>query len=146
MTSEFLKKQYNNIFSDPNNTLHNSFNIFTKKLDTEKNVASLYQRYLKSNQVNVKNEINKAESIDSVNNILTDEVKYFYYSLLPIVNELQNDEFTMEEIFSRSRDKTLKTLMSYPEDQFANAVSEYVGQSVIPQIKKQAGLDKPVES
>ena len=97
---------------------------------------------MKANQTNVQNEINKAESVDSVNNILSDTVKYFYFSLLPIVNKLQNKEFTMQEIFKTSRDKRLQTLMSYPEDQFSNAVSEYVLQAVVPQVKTASGLDK----
>ena len=94
-------------------------------------------------QTNVQNEINKADSIDTVNNILSDSVKFFYFSLLPIVNKLQNKEFTMQEIFKTSRDKRLQTLMSYPEDQFSNAVSEYVLQAVVPQVKTASGLDKP---
>lgn len=140
--SKFLKSQYNNIFRDSNQNLNNLFVEFTKKVDTDKNVSNLYQRYLRANQTTVQNEINNAESIDAVNKIISDEIKYFYYSLKPIVNKLQNDEFTMDEIFSRSRDKRLQALMSYPEDKFANASSEYVGQ-ILPEIKKDAGLDKP---
>jgi hypothetical protein len=141
--SDFLKAQYNNIFKNPNQNLNNLFTNFTKKVDTEKNVSYLYQSFLKANQTNTQNEINKADSIDAVNNILSDSVKYFYFSLLSIVNKLQNKEFTMQEIFKTSRDKRLQTLMSYPEDQFSNAVSEYVLQAVVPQVKTGAGLDKP---
>lgn len=140
--SSFLKAQYNNIFKDPNQTLNNLFTDFTKRVDKEKNTANLYQRYLRSNQTSLQNEINNAETIDAVNKILTDNIKYFYFSLKPIVNKLQNDEFTMEKIFERSRDKRLMTLMSYPEDQFANAVQQYVNEAVLPWIKKDAGLDK----
>ena len=57
------------------------------------------------------------------------------------MNKLQNDEFTMESIFERSRDKRLQKLMTFPEDQFSNAVQEYVNDAVLPQIKKDAGLD-----
>ena len=141
--SDFLKAQYNNIFKSPNQNLNNLFINFTKKVDTEKNVSHLYQSFLKANQTNVQNEINKATSIDQVNNMLSDTVKYFYFSLLPIVNKLQNKEFTMQEIFKTSRDKRLQTLMSYPEDKFSNAVSEYVLQAVVPQVKTASGLDKP---
>jgi hypothetical protein len=140
--SDFLKAQYNNIFKEPNQVLNNLFTDFTKRVDKEKNTANLYQRYLKSNQVSLQNEINKAETIDVVNKILIDNVKYFYFSLKPIVNKLQNDEFTMVKIFERSRDKRLMTLMSYPEDQFANAVQQYVNEGVLPWIKKDSGLDK----
>ena len=140
--SSFLKAQYNNIFKEPNQTLNNLFTDFTKRVDTEKNTANLYQRFLKSNQTSFQNEINNAETIDAVNKILTDNIKYFYFSLKPIVNKLQNDEFTMEKIFERSRDKRLMTLMSYPEDQFSNAVQQYVNEGVLPWIKKDSGLDK----
>jgi hypothetical protein len=140
--SKFLKAQYNNIFKEPNQNLNNLFVTFTKKVDTDRNISNLYQRYIKANQTSVQNEINNAESIDAVNKIITDEVKYFYYSLKPIVNKLQNDEFSMESIFSRSKDKRLQVLMSYPEDQFANAVPEYTGQIVVPQIKDLSGLNK----
>ena len=141
--SAFLKAQYNNIFQGPNQVLNNLFVDFTKKVDTDKNVSNLYQRFLRSNQTSVQNEINKtADTIDAVNKIITDEVKYFYFSLKPIVNKLQNEEFTMERIFERSRDKRLMKLMSYPEDQFSNAVQQYISEAVLPAIKTDAGLDK----
>jgi len=140
--STFLKAQYNNIFKDANQSLNNLFTDFTKKVDTDKNVSNLYQRFIRANQTIVQNEVNAAETTDAVNKIITDEVKYFYFSLKPIVNKLQNDEFTMEKIFERSRDKRLMKLMSFPEDQFSNAVSQYVSDAVLPEIKKGAGLDK----
>jgi hypothetical protein len=140
--SSFLKAQYNNIFKEPDQALNNLFSTFTKRIDKEKNVANLYERFLRSNQTTVTNEINNAETIDAVNKIMTDNIKYFYFSLKPVVNKLQNDEFTMEEIFSKSRDKRLQTLMSYPEDQFANAVQQYVNDGVLPWVKKDAKLDQ----
>lgn len=139
--TDFLKAQYNNIFKDPNQNLNNLFNGFTKKLDTEKNISNLYQRFTKSNQTTIQNEINNAESIDAINKIITDSIKYFYFSLKPVVNKLQNQEFTIQKIFEKSRDKRLQTLMSYPEDQFSNAVQQYVSDAVLPQIKKDAGLE-----
>ena len=140
--STFLKAQHNNIFQTPNQALNNLFVDFTKKVDTEKNVSNLYQKFIRSNQTIFQNEINNSETIESINKIISDEIKYFYFSLKPIVNKLQNDEFTMEKIFERSRDKRLQTLMSYPEDQFSNAAQEYVN-LILPEIKKDAGLDKP---
>jgi hypothetical protein len=140
--SKFLKAQYNNIFQTPNQSLNNQFVEFTKKVDTEKNSAYLYQRFIKANQTTVQNEINNAETIEAIDKIVTDEIKYFYFSLKPIVNKLQNTEFTMEKIFERSRDKRLQKLMSYPEDQFSNAVSQYISDAVTPWIKKDAGLEK----
>ena len=140
--STFLKAQYNNIFKEPNIQLSNLFNDFTKKVDKEKNVSNLYQRYLRSNQTSFQNEVNNAETIDAVNKLLIDNIKYFYFTLKPIVNKLQNKEFTTEEIFSRSKDKRLQKLMSYPEDQFSNAVQQYINEGVLPWIKKDAGLDK----
>jgi len=139
--SDFLKAQFNNIFNDPNQSLNNLFNTFTKKLDREKNVTNLYQKFIKNNQTIVQNEINTAESIDVINKIITDNIKYFYFSLKPVLNKLQNDEFTMTTIFERSRDKRLQKLMTFPEDQFSNAVQQYVNDAVLPQIKKDAGLD-----
>jgi hypothetical protein len=140
--STFLKAQYNNIFNNPNQNLNNLFTDFTKKVDTEKNVANLYERYIRSSQTTMQNEINSAETIDVVNKLLSDEIKYFYFSLKPIVNKLQNAEFTMEKIFERSKDKRLMKLMSYPEDQFANSIQEYIN-LILPEIKKSAGLDSP---
>ena len=140
--STFLKAQYNNIFKDPNQNLNNLFTTFTKKVDIEKNLSALYQRYVRASQTAIQNEINSAESIDAINRILSDEVKYFYFSLKPVAIKLQNSEFTMEEIFSRSRDKRLQKLVSYPEDQFANAVQQYVNDAVIPWVKKTAGLEE----
>ena len=139
--STFLKAQYNNIFKEPNQNLNNLFNAFTKKVDIDKNVANLYVRYIRSNQTTIQNEINKAETNDIINKLLLDEIKYFYFSLKPIVNKLQNDEFTMEKIFERSRDKRLQTLMSYPEDQFSNAVQQYINEALL-WIKKDAGLEQ----
>ena len=140
--SSFLKAQYNNIFKDQNQNLSNLFNTFTKKVDTEKNLAALYQRYVRASQTTIQNEINNAESIDAINKLLSDEVKYFYFSLKPVAIKLQNDEFSMEEIFSRSRDKRLQKLISFPEDQFSNAVQQYVNDGVIPWVKKDAGLEE----
>jgi hypothetical protein len=133
--SNFLKAQYQKIFPDATQSLNNLFNNFTKKVDTEKNVSNLYQNFIKANQTTVVNEINNAESIDAVNKIITEEIKYFYFSLKPIVNKLQNDEFTIAKIFERSRDKRLQALMSYPEDQFSNAVAQYATTIAIPTIK-----------
>ncbi len=140
--SKFLKAQYNNIFQNPNQALNNQFVEFTKKVDTEKNSAYLFQRYIRANQTTIQNEINNADTIQAVDKIVTDEIKYFYFSLKPIVNKLQNDEFTMEKVFEKSRDKRLQKLMSYPEDQFSNAVSQYISEAVTPWIKKDAGLEK----
>lgn len=140
--SKFLKTYYNNIFQEPNKNLNNLFIDFTKRIDRDKNTANLYQRFLKNFQTNIQTEINNSETIDGVNKILSDSIKYFYFTLKPIVNKLQNDEFTMEEIFSRSRDKRLMKLMSYPEDQFSNAVTQYIGDAVTPWVKKDAGLEK----
>lgn len=139
--SKFLKAQYNNIFQSPDQALNNEFVTFTKKVDTENNVAHLYQRYIRANQTTVQNEINNADTIEAVDKLVTDEIKYFYFSLKPIVNKLQNDEFTIEKIFERSKDKRLMKLMSYPEDQFSNAVTQYIGDAVTPWIKKDAGLE-----
>lgn len=141
--SSFLKQQYNNIFKEPNQNLSNLFTDFTKRIDTERNVSNLYQRYIRNSQTTVQNEINKAETIDEINKIVSDQIKFFYFSLKPVVNKLQNKEFTMQEIFSRSRDKRLQTLMSYPEDQFSNAVQQYVNDAIIPTIKEESGLNKP---
>ena len=138
----FLKAQYNNIFQNPNQQLNNLFNDFIKRIDKEKNTANLYQKFIKSNQTITQNEINNSESIDAVNKIVTDSIKYFYFSLKPIVNKLQNKEFTVETIFERSKDKRLQKLMSYPEDQFSNAVQQYINEGVLPWIKKDSGLDK----
>lgn len=141
--SSFLKQQYNNIFKEPNQNLSNLFTDFTKRIDTERNVSNLYQRYIRNSQTTVQNEINKAETIDEINKIVSDQIKFFYFSLKPVVNKLQNKEFTMQEIFSRSRDKRLQILMSYPEDQFSNAVQQYVNDAIIPTIKEESGLNKP---
>lgn len=140
--SSFLKANYNKIFQEPNKNLSNQFTDFTKRIDKEKNVADLYRRFIRANQTSVQNEINNAETIDVVNKIVSDNIKFFYFSLKPVVNKLQNDEFTMEDIFSRSRDKRLQKLMSYPEDQFSNAVIQFVNDSTVPWIKKDAKLDK----
>jgi hypothetical protein len=140
--SAFLKAQYTNIFKDPNPQLNKTFVDYTKKLETDNNPTALYQKYLKTNQITIQNEINKAESVEAINKIVTDNIKYFYFSLKPVITKLQNDEFTIEKIFEKSRDKRLQKLMSYPEDQFSNAVQQYVTEAVIPEIKKDAGLDK----
>jgi len=140
--SDFLKAQYNNIFNDANKQLNNLFVDFNKKLETEKDISNLYQRFIKSNQTTVQNEINNAETIDAVNKVIIDNIKYFYFSLKPVINKLQNSEFTIEKIFEKSRDKRLRKLMTYPEDQFSNAVQQYVSEAVLPEIKKDSGLDK----
>ena len=124
--SEFLKSQYNQIFPDPTQSLNNLFSSFTKSLETEKNVSILYLNYLKNSQTLTQNEINNSKSVIEVDKVLTESIKYFYFSLIPIINKLQNDEFTINSIFGKSRDKNLITLMSYPEDKFSNAVSTYV--------------------
>lgn len=123
--SNFLKTQYQKIFPYATQSLNNLFNTFIKKIDIDRNVSNFYQKFIKTNQNIVANEINKSESIDAVNKIITEEIKYFYFTLKLVVTKLQNDEFTIENIFDRSRDKRLIQLMSYPEDQFSNAVSEY---------------------
>lgn len=138
--TKFLKAQYNNIFKEPTQSLHILFNDFIKKMDVDKNVSGLYQKYIRANQTNFQNAINSADSIDGVNKVISDEIKYFYFSLKPVVNKLQNDEFTIDTIFSRSKDKRLRTLMNYEEDRFSNAADEYLKQAVIPQLKDMSGI------
>ena len=140
--SDFLKSNYNKIFQEPSKNLSNQFINFTKRVDNEKNIADLYKRFIISNQTSVQNEINSAETIDVVNKILSDNIKFFYFSLKPVVNKLQNDDFTMETIFSNSKDKRLQTIMTYPEDQFSTAVTQFVNDSIVPWVKKDANLDK----
>ena len=138
--SDFLKKNYNKIFDKPNQKLEQLFVDFTKKFDREKNTSYLYQKFIKSNQTLLQNEINNSESIDEINNIISDEIKYFYFSLKPVITKLQNDEFTIAEIFNNSIDKELKALMSFPEDKFATAVGQYVDHA-IEVIKDDAGVE-----
>ena len=156
--STFLKAQYNNIFKEPNQNLHNLFTTFIKKSDVDKNVPNLYQRYVRASQTTIQNEINNAETTDAVNKLVTDEIKYFYFSLKSVINKLQNDEFTMKGIFKESGDRALQYLMcgsdekvdSMPEDQFSNAVTNYINKpksgsdpgGAIAQIKTNAELDK----
>lgn len=144
--TNFLKTQYKNIFQNPNQALNNIFFDFTKKIDQEKNTSNLYQRFIRNNQNILQAEINKAETIDAINKIASDEIKYFYFSLKPVVNKLQHDEFTIEKVFEKSKDKRLMKLMSYPEEKFSDAAQQFVNDIVIPEIKKSAGLDKPVEA
>lgn len=139
--SSFLKANYTKIFQDPNKTLSNQFTNFTKRIDKEKNVADLYRRFIRANQTSVQNEINNTETIDEINKILSDNIKFFYFSLKPVVNKLQNDEFTIEEIFSHIGDKRFKNLMDYPEDRFSNGVTQFINDGVVPWIKKDAKLD-----
>ena len=73
-----MKANYNKIFQEPNQALNNLFVDFTKKVDKEKNVSNLYQRYIRSSQTLIQNEINNAETIDAINKLVSDEIKYFY--------------------------------------------------------------------
>lgn len=139
--SIFLKTQYQKIFPDATQSLNNLFNAFIKKIDIDRNISNFYQKFIKTNQTIIANEINKSESIDIVNKIITEEIKYFYFTLKLVVDKLQNDEFTIEKIFERSRDKRLMQLMSYPEEQFSNAVSEYTSTIAIPAIKDNSNLE-----
>jgi hypothetical protein len=141
----FLKNQYNNIFQNVNKNLDNIFVTFIKKVDIENNVSNLYQMYIKNSQTVVQNEINNSENIDSVNRILIDCVKYFYFSTNIIINKLQNDDFTIKEIFNNSRDKRLQELMSYPEDKFSNSVQQYINEYVLPELKKNINFDQNVQ-
>lgn len=144
--SNFLKTQYQKIFPYATQSLNNLFNTFIKKIDIDRNVSNFYQKFIKTNQTIVANEINKSESIDAVNKIITEEIKYFYFTLKLVVDKLQNDEFTIEKIFERSRDKRLMQLMSYPEDQFSNAVSEYTSTIAIPAIKDNSNINQEPDS
>lgn len=139
--SNFLKTQYQKIFPDATQSLSNLFNTFIKKIDNDRNVSNFYQKYIKTSQTISANEINKSETIDNVNKIVTEEIKYFYLTLKIVVTKLQNAEFTIEKIFERSRDKRLIQLMSYPEDQFSNAISEYASTIAIPTIKDNSNIN-----
>lgn len=144
--SIFLKTQYQKIFPDATQSLNNLFNAFIKKIDIDRNISNFYQKFIKTNQTIIANEINKSESIDVVNKIITEEIKYFYFTLKLVVDKLQNDEFTIEKIFERSRDKRLMQLMSYPEEQFSNAVSEYTSTIAIPAIKDNSNINQEPDS
>ena len=139
--STFLKSQFNNIFKDANPVLNNLFSIFTKKIDTEKNVSNLYKNFIKNNHTVVQNEINKAESVEAVNKIITDNIKIIYFSLTPIIAKLQNSEFTVKTIFKSSE---IQEVMSLPKDVFLTKVQEFVN-NAISNIKSKSGLDKKEE-
>ena len=153
--SNFLKTYYNKIFQDPNPTLNNIFNDFTKRLDNEKNIPNFYQRFTRRMVGAIRTEIDAAQSIDAVNKLVTDSIKYFYFSLRPVITKLQNDKFTMETVLSNTGDRSLQGLMigddpkiitGNPEDKFLNALKVYVSQTnppgVFEQLKKNSGLDK----
>lgn len=136
--SVFLKNNYNKIFIEPNLNLNNLFNNFMKKIDNEKKVSLLFQNFIKNNQVMIVSEIKKLDSIDNINNIISDEIKYFYFTLKITVDKLQNDDFTISSIFEKLRDKRLVQLMSFPEDKFSNAIKTYMSDVLIPYLKNES--------
>lgn len=83
-------------------------------------------------------EIKKSDSIDNINNIISDEIKYFYFTLKITVDKLQNDDFTISSIFEKLRDKRLVQLMSFPEDKFSNAIKTYMSDVLIPYLKNES--------
>lgn len=142
--SDFLKSQFNNIFKDSSPNLKNLFTQFTKSLDKEKNMANLYQRYILSSQPLIQNDIKKAESIDEVNKIITDNIKFLYFSLNPIIKKVGNKDFTIQELI---RDKALQELLSNTDEkEFSNNVQYYVNNTIISQIKRNTGLYKKIQN
>ena len=136
--SDFLKNNYNKIFIEPNINLNNLFNNFMKKIDNEKKVSLLFQSFIKNNQIMIVSEIKKSDSIDNIKNIISDEIKYFYFTLKITVDKLQNDDFTISSIFEKLRDKKLVQLMRFPEDKFSNAIKTYMSDVLIPYLKNES--------
>jgi len=142
-----FKSKYFKLFKESDEDIKNELGTLFKRIDDETDylkVVNTFDDFLSSNQNSLNTKIDNSEGQDSINKLLSDNLKAIYFALKSVQIKLDDKDFV--NIFERAQDKNLKNLMDMKRDKFSDAVPTYVKDYMIPQIEKSAGIVKTQET
>ena len=138
-----FKSKYFKLFDNSDEDIKNKLGTLFKKIDEETDylkVVNTFDDFLSSNQNSLNSKIDNSEGQETINKLLSDNLKSIYFALKSIQIKLDDEDFA--NIFEQTKDKNLKNLMDMKRDKFSDAVPIYVKNYIIPQIEKLAGIEK----
>lgn len=139
-----FKKTYLKLFNESDDDIKNELGTLFKKIDDETDnlkVVNTFDDFLSSNQKTLNSKIDESDGQESINKLLSDNLKTIYFAIKSIQIKLDDKDFN--DIFENTRNKNLRNLMNMKRDKFSDTVSTYVKDYMIPQIEKLAGIEKP---
>jgi len=142
-----FKKTYLKLFNESDDDIKNELGTLFKKIDDETDslkVVNTFDDFLSSNQKTLNSKIDESEGQETINKLLSDNLKAIYFAIKSVQIKLNDEEFA--DIFEKARDKNLRNLMNMKRDKFSDAYSTYVKDYMIPQIEKLAGIEKTDET
>jgi len=142
-----FKKTYQKLFNDADDDIKNELGTLFKKIDDETDflkVVNTFDDFLSSNQNTLNSKIDESEGQETINKLLTDNLKATYFALKSTQLKLDDKDFT--DIFEKAKDKNLRNLMNMKRDKFSDAYPTYVKDFMIPQIEKMSGVQKVQEA
>lgn len=140
-----FKKTYLKLFNESDEDIKNELGMLFKKIDDETDnlkVINIFDDFLSSNQKTLNSKIDESEGQETINKLLSDNLKAIYFAIKSAQIKLDDKDFT--DIFEKARDKNLRNLMNMKRDKFSDAVSTYVKDYMIPQIEKLSGIQTKV--
>ncbi len=141
-----FKSKYIKLFNNSDDDIKNELEVLFKKIDNETDqlkTVNVFDDFLSSNQNTLKMKISESVNQDSINKLLSDNLKSIYFAIKSIQIKLNSDDFI--DIFEQLKDENLKNLMEMKADKFSDAVPVYVKDYMIPQIKKMSNIQKVQE-
>ncbi len=141
-----FKSKYIKLFNNSDEDIKNELEVLFKKIDNETDqlkTVNVFDDFLSSNQNTLKMKISESVNQDSINKLLSDNLKSIYFAIKSIQIKLNSDDFI--DIFEQLKDENLKNLMEMKADKFSDAVPVYVKDYMIPQIKKMSNIQSVQE-
>lgn len=136
-----FKSNYAKLFNDSEQEITNTLGNLMKKTEKETDFIKLtktFDEFLSTNQQILKQKITSATNTESVNKLLSDNLKCIYFALEYIKLKFNDDNFS--KTFDRAQDKNFQKLMYFDNRKFSMAEPEFVKQYMIPQIEKMSGV------
>lgn len=138
-----FKKTHFKLFNDSDEDIKSQLATFLKRIDNETDylkVVNTFDNFLSSNQNTLNSKIDNNEGQESINKILSDNLKAIFFTLRSVQIKLDDKDFT--DTFEQAKDKNFKNLMNMKRDKFSDAYLTYVKDYMIPQIKKMSGIEE----
>jgi len=142
-----FKSKYAKLFNDSDKEINNQLGELFKKIDDETDylkVINIFDDFLSVNQNLLNNKIEISQGKETINKLLSDNLKTIYFALKATQIKINNKNFS--DIFENSKDKNFQNLMSMQQDKFSDAVPTYVNDYLIPQIEKMSNTETQTET
>lgn len=136
ISNDFKNSKYFKVLFDNSDEFIKSEIInMLKKIDIKEKdkIIKIFENYLSENQNYINKKVDEYD-IDSIDKLLSDNIKNIYFSLYYTQQKIDNKEFS--NIFEKA-DKDLKKLMELGINDFSNYVSNnYIDKYITPKINK----------